>query len=480
MLASELPDADVFARRLPEYFPTQLREQFAEAIPKHPLRRQITTTLVVNEVVDGGGVSYAFRLAEEMNASATDAVRAFTAATQHLRPAVAVARDPGARQRGADRRRRTTMMLETRRLLDRASRWLLSNRPQPLAVRRGDQPVPQGRRRARARRSATLLRGAEREAVAKHADELVAQGVPAELAAPGRRAARHATRCSTSPRSPSWPSADAGLDTERSPRETAELYYALSDHLNIDSMLTSISALERGNRWHALARLALRDDMYALAAGDHARRAAAERPGTSADEKIANWEQTNASRLVPGPRRRWRRSSRVGPAGPRDTVGRRPAGAQYGPRSAVSFIAEVRPRWSDMDVYGHVNHANTVTLLEEARIALLFGEAARQGADGWPRAWWWRGSSWTTTRRWSPTATAVRVAMIVREMRHASFTLDYEVHSGPSERRPGGGDGADDAGALRPAKRPAAAADRGGAGLPAAWRSNGGRQRCLS
>ena len=43
----------------------------------------------------------------------------------------------------------------------------------------------------------------------------------------------------------------------------AALYYALSAHLDIDRMLSSVSALPRGNRWHALARLALRDDLYA-------------------------------------------------------------------------------------------------------------------------------------------------------------------------------------------------------------------------
>ena len=29
------------------------------------------------------------------------------------------------------------------------------------------------------------------------------------------------------------------------------------------------------------------------------------------------------------------------------------------------YVAEVSPRWSDIDAYGHINHANTVTLLEE-------------------------------------------------------------------------------------------------------------------
>ena len=45
------------------------------------------------------------------------------------------------------------------------------------------------------------------------------------------------------------------------------------------------------------------------------------------------------------------------------------------------YYASVWPRWSDMDAYRHVNHAQTVTLLEEARLQLLYGEGARHGAD---------------------------------------------------------------------------------------------------
>ncbi len=97
------------------------------------------------------------------------------------------------------------------------------------------------------------------------------------------------------------------------------------------------------------------------------------------------------------------------------------------------FIAEVRPRWSDMDAYGHVNHANTVTLLEEARVALLFTEAARQGADGMARGVVVARLVVDYHAPLVADGNAVRVAMSVREMRHASFTLDYEVHSGPAE-----------------------------------------------
>ena len=45
----------------------------------------------------------------------------------------------------------------------------------------------------------------------------------------------------------------------------------------------------------------------------------------------------------------------------------------------MKFVVEVPVRWSDMDAYGHVNHARTVTLLEEARSELLFREMPRRG-----------------------------------------------------------------------------------------------------
>ena len=40
------------------------------------------------------------------------------------------------------------------------------------------------------------------------------------------------------------------------------------------------------------------------------------------------------------------------------------------------FVAQVPVRWTDQDAYRHVNNAKAVTLLEEARVALIFDEAA--------------------------------------------------------------------------------------------------------
>ncbi|HEX5114311.1 MAG TPA: NAD-glutamate dehydrogenase [Pseudonocardiaceae bacterium] len=295
VLASDLPDLDVFARRLPEYFPSQLRERFGDRIGAHPLRREITTTMVVNEVVDGGGVSYAFRLAEEMSATATDAVRAYVAATrifdlpelwQEIR-----ALDNVVESSVAD-----AITLESRRLLDRASRWLLSNRPQPLAVgaelARFSKPV-----HSLSADVLGLLRGREREHVVDETARLVSIGVPEATAA--RVASLLDTFCLLDVVEIAELAEREGVSVgvERSHLETAQLYYALSEHLDMDVMLSSVSQLERGNRWHSLARLALRDDLYSSIRAIAVDVLRSSDPGDSADEKIERWEQSNASRL---------------------------------------------------------------------------------------------------------------------------------------------------------------------------------------
>jgi glutamate dehydrogenase len=297
VLASDLPGGDVFARRLPEYFPTRLRESYGDAIAAHPLRKEIITTLLVNEVVDGGGVSYAFRLTEELSASATDAVRAYAVITR-VYDLNRLWADIDALDNAIPSEVADEMVLESRRLLDRASRWLLSNRPQPLAV---------GAEISRfapvvgelSPRMMDMLCGREQEAVRQRADRLTERGVPAELA---ERVAflLYTYGLLDVVEIAELAEREAGTGTvgaERTHAEAAEVYYALSDHLGIDLMLDSVSALPRGNRWHALARLALRDDLYSSLRAITVDVLRHSEPADSPEEKIAQWEATNASRL---------------------------------------------------------------------------------------------------------------------------------------------------------------------------------------
>ncbi|MBE9374467.1 NAD-glutamate dehydrogenase [Saccharopolyspora sp. HNM0983] len=294
VLASGLPDTEAFRGRLVEYFPRPLRERYAAAVPAHPLRREIITTLLVNEMVDGAGISYAYRLAEEISSSATDAVRAFAVVTKvfeldEIWRRIDDLADTIPTQVADE------LVLESRRLLDRASRWMLANRPQPLAI--GAEIT---RFRGVVQELSGSVRGLLRGRAADTADEKIerwkSDDVPADLAEQvgvllDSFALLDITEIAE------LAERDAGVSAERSPRESAELYYALSEHLDVERMLQAVNELERGNRWHALARLALRDDFYASVRAITVDVLRSSEPDDPPEDKIARWETTNASRL---------------------------------------------------------------------------------------------------------------------------------------------------------------------------------------
>jgi len=284
ILASDLPDQEVFAARLPRYFPAQLRDHFAPDIRHHQLRREIATTVLVNDIVDTAGITFAYRVTEDVGVSYIDAVRTFVA-TDAIFGIGGVWR----RIRAADLPVGVSdrMTLDLRRLLDRAARWLLNYRPQPLAVgaeinrfaAKVADLMPQ---------MSQWLRGDDETIVSRNAGGFAAQGAPADLAYEVATCLYQYSLLDV---------IDIADILERDPAEVADTYFALTDHLGTDGLLTAVSGLPRDDRWHALARLAIRDDIYGslrslcfdvLSVGE---------PDESGEEKIAEWEHTNGSRV---------------------------------------------------------------------------------------------------------------------------------------------------------------------------------------
>ena len=95
----------------------------------------------------------------------------------------------------------------------------------------------------------------EKRRLERKAAELTKAGVPEELAL---RAASLLD----------WYSlldiVDIATDTGRDPIDVAPLYYLVSERFGIDAMLGKVTRLPRDDRWDALARGALRDDLYAV------------------------------------------------------------------------------------------------------------------------------------------------------------------------------------------------------------------------
>ncbi|MCU1694956.1 MAG: NAD-specific glutamate dehydrogenase [Mycobacterium sp.] len=288
LLAGELPDQEVFAARLPEYFPRQLRDRFGPEIRTHQLRREIVTTMLVNDLVDTAGISYAYRVCEDVGVGPVDAVRAYVATDEIFKVGDVWRQIRAVGSAGASVAVTDRMTLDLRRLIDRAGRWLLNYRPQPLAV-----GAEVNRFAAKVAdltpRMSEWLRGDDRAIVAKDSSEFVAQGVPEDLAMMVATGLYQYSLLDV---------IDIADIADREPAEVADTYFTLMDHLGADALLTAISRLARDDRWHSLARLAIRDDIYGslralcfdvLAVGE---------PDETGEQKIEEWELTNSSRVT--------------------------------------------------------------------------------------------------------------------------------------------------------------------------------------
>ncbi|TRW88527.1 NAD-glutamate dehydrogenase [Mycolicibacterium sp. 018/SC-01/001] len=288
LLAGDLPDQEVIASRLPSYFPTTLRERFASEIRSHQLRREIVATMLVNDVVDTAGISFAYRVAEDVGVSSVDAVRSFVAVDAifgvgRVWRDIRAAGVAGASVAVTDR-----MTLDLRRLIDRAARWLLNYRPQPLAVgaeinRFADKVA------ALTPQMSEWLRGDDRAIVTKEAGEFSAQGVSEDLAFAVATGLYQFSLLDV---------IDIADIIDRDPAEVADTYFALMDHLGTDGLLTAVSRLSRDDRWHSLARLAIRDDIYGSLRALSFDVLAVGEPEENGQEKIAEWEMTNNNRVT--------------------------------------------------------------------------------------------------------------------------------------------------------------------------------------
>jgi glutamate dehydrogenase len=282
-----LPDDPWTNEVLAGYFPTPVRERFGDRMHAHPLRREIVSTTLVNEAVNRGGISFLYRGTEETGASSADLVRGYVV-MRDVYDLPALWRDIEQLDNQVPSAAQTALQSESRRLIDRAVRWLVANRRSPIDVTGEINRLRPGVQ-ALLPRLDSLFRGRELRSVRQHAAALAEQGIPVELA-------QRATRVTYS-----FGLLDvvevahaAGRDLD----EVASVYYALSDRFLVDNLLSQISALPREDRWQTLARMALRYDLYAALAALTGEVLSASTPSASAEDKVLQWEDSNAASIA--------------------------------------------------------------------------------------------------------------------------------------------------------------------------------------
>ncbi len=260
LLDEHIGDDPALVEYLRTYFPTEITERLRDQVDTHPLRNEIIATVLANCVVNRNGSTFVFRLCDETNASASDVVRAHLAATDmlgidHFWEAVT------ALNAHVSDANQTSLLLEADRAVERASRWLVRNRHLPLdhnaaadAYRGPLAELSQVLDRVDADAGADPVAGSDAETLRRRVERFTAFGVSNDIA---RQAAHFEFVTSL-------------LDiidlaaTSGWPRDVvARVYLTLDDRLRIGSLRRRILRLSRDDRWDALARASLRDDLSA-------------------------------------------------------------------------------------------------------------------------------------------------------------------------------------------------------------------------
>ena len=284
---SDLADDPYFAATLRSYFPREIVERFGDQLHTHPLRREIISTVVANDMINMGGITFVFRVIEETSATESEIARAFTA-LREIYGLDDVVKALGSLPADFPTSTWSQIHLDMRRLLDRAVRWFVNHVGRGTSIEEdiaAFKPIVEPLRRGLER----YVRGADLERVRAAAREARRLDVPQEL---GTYWAEQFE---------SFGLLDIALATRRvaEPAENiAAVYYVVYDRYGADDLLERITKLPRGDRWQALARAALRDDLYSTIADmTVATLEATAGSSASAPDRVSEWERRNADHL---------------------------------------------------------------------------------------------------------------------------------------------------------------------------------------
>ncbi|HSV79450.1 MAG TPA: NAD-glutamate dehydrogenase [Ramlibacter sp.] len=246
LIASELPEDPWVAKALERYFPSLLKERFAGYIPRHPLRREIIVTHVLNSMVNRVGPTFVHRLGEITGTTPPQIVRAYLAAREVF-GLVPLWQQIEALDNKVPDALQAEMVLAVRGLVTRATTWFLRSR-------RLSEPTEQ--QVARFAPAVQALRArVEGGAISPRAANWIQAGVPQPLALQVDAAESLFNALDI---------AEIGEASKVPLQQVAEVHGGVGERLGLDRMRQQIELLPADSYWHNLAKLALGDDLTDL------------------------------------------------------------------------------------------------------------------------------------------------------------------------------------------------------------------------
>ncbi len=256
VLASPLPDDPWVATALERYFPQQLRSRFAGYMARHPLKREIIATHVINSMLNRVGSTFVHRLAETTGARPFEIVRAYLI-SREIFGIVSLWSAIEALDNVVADAVQSHMLIDLSRQLERGTKWFLRSKRlgEDMAATIGH--FTPGVEAVRARLP-VLLEDAERTRVDEAIARYVAQGVPKELA---ERVVNFSALFST------LDIAEVAATARQPVEPVAAIYFDVTAKLGIAWLRERIAALPGDQHWQMLAKGAMLDDLSSLQRG---------------------------------------------------------------------------------------------------------------------------------------------------------------------------------------------------------------------
>ncbi len=253
LLESDLPEDPYLGHDLERYFPPPLPERYSEQMQSHRLRREIIATVVANQLVDRAGTTFAFRLGEETGAPASILARAYAVAREvfEMRSFWEAIE---ALDNEVEAKVQLEMLIEGRRLVERATRWLARANPSSIDIALTTRYFAPGAQLLSSGLPDVLDTG-DQLSFASRVDEFNSAGVPEQLA---RRVAAMPSLL------PVFDVVEVAGATGCPLEAVMATYFRIGSRVELNWLRDRIIELPRANRWQALARAALRDDLNNL------------------------------------------------------------------------------------------------------------------------------------------------------------------------------------------------------------------------
>jgi glutamate dehydrogenase len=250
LVASPLVDDEYIQGALVGYFPTQLQKRYAEAMPRHPLRREIVATVLANTMINRTGAVFVHRMQEETGAPPADVARAFVLARDifHLEP---LWQELDALDNQVPAQLQYELLVDVGRLVLRATLWFLRRRRERLPIARVLEIFRPGLD-ALESQLPDILSEADRGAWSGTVELLAVKGVPRAAAQRIASLEHYYAVLDVT---------EVAIEQKKSVQTVAAVYFALAGALDLRWISGKIALLPTDTPWQAMARNALRDDL---------------------------------------------------------------------------------------------------------------------------------------------------------------------------------------------------------------------------